>query len=214
MKDREIKTVLEILGRMYPDAKTALKFETPFELLIATMLSAQTTDRQVNCITENLFKKYRDPEDFARLTPSELEEDIKSCGLYRTKSRNIIATCRILVEKYEGRIPDNFEDLVALPGMGRKTANVVLSNAFLKPAFAVDTHVFRVANRIGLADAGDVRKTEQQLCARVPESMWGKAHHWLIHHGRKVCRAKNPKCSGCPLKGYCKYYAALGRKSV
>jgi endonuclease-3 len=210
MKQDEVNAILEKLNRLYPNPKTLLKFRNPFELLVATMLSAQTTDKQVNRITDKLFKKYKTPEDFANLTPEQLEEDIKSCGLYKNKSKNIIAMSKILIEKYGGRVPDNLEELTTLPGIGRKTANVVLSNAFGKPALAVDTHVFRVSNRLGLADAKDVNKTEQQLCEAIPKPLWSKAHHWLIHHGRNVCSARNPKCAECPLNNRCKYHGPGG----
>lgn len=210
MKERlnreETKEVIEILLRTYPDAKAELNFSNPFELLIATILSAQTTDVQVNKVTENLFKEYRTPEDFLKMSEDELMEKIKSIGFYRNKSKNILATCKILVEKYGGKVPDVIEELMELPGVGRKTANVVISNAFGKDAIAVDTHVFRVSNRIGIANSDDVLDTEKQLMESIEKNMWSKAHHLLIFHGRRICKARKPLCDKCPLTEYCLYY--------
>ncbi|MDA8235362.1 MAG: endonuclease III [Clostridia bacterium] len=199
-----VKKILEILDRTYPDAKCALNYRTPFELLVATMLSAQSTDRQVNEITRELFQHYNTPEGFATLNPEELAGYIKGCGLYQAKSRNIIATARKLLTDYGGEVPESLAQLVTLPGVGRKTANVVLSNAFGQPAIAVDTHVFRVANRLGLADSKKVDETEDQLRRRIPRSLWSQAHHWLIFHGRQVCHARRPKCFNCPLVTLCR----------
>lgn len=204
------KRIMDKLAAEYPEAKTELNFTTPFELLVATILSAQTTDRQVNKVTAELFKKYNTAEDFARLTPEELAEEIKSIGLYRNKSRFIIEASKILLEKYDGEVPASREELMKLPGVGRKTANVILSSAFNRAAIAVDTHVFRVANRIGLANSDDVLGVEKQLMERVPESLWSKLHHWLIFHGRRVCKARNPACSSCVLKEDCFYYNKRG----
>lgn len=207
MHDQErIQNIIELLEKHYYDAKPGLNFENPFQLLIATILSAQCTDKQVNKVTPNLFAKYKKPEDFARLRPEELESDIRSCGFYKTKSRNIIETCKILVEKYNGQIPADIDLLQQLPGVGRKTANVVASNAFGVDAIAVDTHVFRVSNRLGLANANSVEKTEQQLMDNIPKEKWSAAHHWIIQHGRKICTARRPKCDQCFLAPYCLYY--------
>lgn len=194
---------LELLAKTYPNAKPALHFRNPFELLIATMLSAQCTDVQVNKCTDVLFPIYGTPEAFAELDEATLEPYIKSCGFFRTKGRNILATSRILVTQYGGQVPQELEALTKLPGVGRKTANVVLSNAFGIPAIAVDTHVFRVSNRIGLAEAKDVEHTEEQLMAHIPREDWSAAHHWLIYHGRQVCTAQRPKCGNCPLAEVC-----------
>lgn len=188
MRKRKIKAyenasqILSGLSELYPDPKTELNFETPFQLLVATILSAQTTDKQVNRITEKLFQKYKTPEELAALTPEQLEEDIKSCGLYKNKAKNIVAASRILVEKHQSSVPDSFEELINLPGVGRKTANVVLANAFGKDAIAVDTHVFRVSNRLGLAQSDTPEKTEKDLKQIIPSQDWNKAHHWLIFH--------------------------------
>lgn len=203
--DTNTEKILSVLNELYPDPKTELNFETPFQLLVATMLSAQTTDKQVNRITEKLFQKYKTPLEFASLTPDELEEDIKSCGLYKNKAKNIVATSRILVESCQSKVPDDFDQLVKLPGVGRKTANVVLANAFGKDAIAVDTHVFRVSNRLGLAQSNTPEKTEDDLKKVIPSQDWNKAHHWLIFHGRRVCKAQNPSCLECSLNNYCKY---------
>lgn len=202
----EAKKVIDILLELYPGAKAELNFSNPFELLIATILSAQTTDVQVNKVTEKLFKDYKTPQDFIKLSEEELAEKIKSLGFYKNKSKNILATCRILVEKYQGKVPDTREELMKLPGVGRKTANVVISNAFGKQAIAVDTHVFRVSNRIGLANSDNVFDTEKDLMNNIDESMWSKAHHLLIFHGRRVCKSRKPLCEKCPLTDYCLYY--------
>ncbi len=199
------KTALRLLKESYPDAKPALHFSSPFELLVATMLSAQCTDKQVNKVTDVLFKKYNTAEAFSQIDYETLEPFIHSCGFFRMKGHNILAMSRILTEKYGGEVPRTREELTALPGVGRKTANVVLSNAFGIPAIAVDTHVFRVSNRIGLAEANDVEKTEQQLMENIPEENWSAAHHWLIYHGRLVCAAQKPKCEECTLREVCDF---------
>ncbi|WGS65717.1 endonuclease III [Marinitoga aeolica] len=208
---KEVKKILDILSKTYTNPQTVLKYSNNFELLIAVMLSAQTTDNQVNKVTPILFEKYKTPEDFAKLEPEELEKYIKGVGLYKTKSKNIIKTAKILVDKYNGEIPKTREELIKLPGVGRKTANVILSVAFGEDAIAVDTHVFRVSNRIGLANSKDVRATEEDLMKVIPKELWGKAHHWLIFHGRNVCKARNPKCEECPIKEYCDYYKKAGK---
>jgi endonuclease-3 len=199
------EAILKRLEEHYPQAKPGLHFGSAFQLLIATIFSAQTTDRQVNAVTEGLFAAYPDARSMLGLKQSELERIIKSCGFYKTKAKNALATCRILVEKYGGEVPRTMEELTALPGVGRKTANVVLSNAFGIPAIAVDTHVFRVSNRLGLADAKDVAETERQLRDAIPKEKWSQAHHWLIWHGRRVCVARKPDCGNCFLNDVCKY---------
>lgn len=205
-KAERLKRALEILKETYPDAKPELDFTTPFELLVATMLSAQSTDKQVNKVTHVLFEKYNTPEAFATLSYEELEPYIKGCGLYRTKGKNILASSKQIMEQYAGEVPRDRDTLTTLPGVGRKTANVVVSNAFGTPAIAVDTHVFRVANRIGLANAKDVLNTEKQLMETIPSEQWSIAHHWLIFHGRRVCAARNPKCNICAVRECCMNY--------
>jgi endonuclease-3 len=208
LSKNERDEALRLLQEAYPDAKPALHFRTPFELLVATMLSAQCTDKQVNKVTDVLYTKYATAEDFAAIDYETLEPYIHSCGFFRTKGQNILAMARILCEKYGGQVPQTMDELTALPGVGRKTANVVLANAFGVPAIAVDTHVFRVSNRIGLAEAKDVEKTEQQLMVNIPKEDWAAAHHWLIYHGRQVCSAQRPKCETCTLAGVCDYRGA------
>lgn len=208
MRDIEDKAliVLEKLKELYPEAKCELNFGNTFQLLVATVLSAQSTDKKVNEITAELFKQYRTPEDFLSMTQAELEEKIKKIGLYRNKAKNIIQMCQELIARFGGEVPDNMEDLVSLPGVGRKTANVVLSNGFGIPAIAVDTHVFRVSNRIGLAHSNNVDDTERQLMYSIPKDKWSLAHHLLIWHGRRICEARKPKCDICPITDDCDYF--------
>lgn len=206
LSQKTIGQVLKILAATYPEAHCELNYQTPFQLLIATVLSAQTTDKKVNEVTSILFKNYATAQDFLYLTQEQLEEYIRQIGLYRNKAKNILGLCHMLVTQYQGEVPNNFEDLVKLPGVGRKTANVVLSNAFGVPAIAVDTHVFRVANRIGLTKAEDVNKTEVQLMESIPKDFWSKAHHLLIWHGRRTCTARNPQCQICPVQPNCLYF--------
>ena len=202
-EQERIATILIKLDQLYPDATTALNYQNSFQLLIATILAAQCTDKRVNKVTERLFKKYRVPEDFASADQQELEQDIKECGLFRNKSKNIIMTSKLLLEKNGGQVPSTLDELVKLPGVGRKTANVILANAFGKPAFAVDTHVYRLAHRLGFSDKKDVFGVEKDLTRKIPKTLWIKAHHWLIHHGRSVCRARHPMCDICSLKEWC-----------
>jgi endonuclease III len=201
-----IKEILDILEKTYPDAKCELNYTTAFELLIATILSAQCTDVRVNKVTEELFKKYNKPEDFAKLGTDEISEKIRSCGLFKSKAQKIKETSVILCANYGGEVPDNMDELTKLPGVGRKTANVVLSNAFGVDAIAVDTHVFRVANRIGLVKTETPEKTEFELMKVLPKKRWSHAHHLLIFHGRRICKARKPECNICPLVNYCDYY--------
>lgn len=205
MNQNRKELILDLLEKEYYDAKPELRYSTPFELLVATILSAQCTDEQVNEVTDKLFKKYNTPQDFANIDKAYLEKQIYSCGFYRNKSKNIIETSKILVDKYGGKVPSSIEELQKLPGVGRKTANVVASNAFGIDAIAVDTHVFRVSNRLGLVNGKDALDTEKQLMALIPKSKWSRAHHWLIQHGRRICVARTPKCSECFLASYCLY---------
>ena len=191
------------LADAYADAATALDFTNPYELLVSVILSAQCTDARVNMVTPGLFRAYPDVESMARATPKAVEPHIKSCGLYLTKAKNIVAASKMIVDEYGGLVPQTMDELTALPGVGRKTANVVLSVAFDQDAIAVDTHVFRVANRLGLVRAKTPHDVERQLMKVVPRDRWSQAHHWLIHHGREICHARNPECPRCPLVDLC-----------
>lgn len=205
-KNQKTIIVLKKLKALYPEAKCELIHANKFELLIATMLSAQSTDKKVNEVTKILFNKYKTPEDFVSLSNEELENQIKEIGLYRNKTKNIQAACEKLIKDFAGEVPGNLDDLMSLPGVGRKTANVVLSNGFGIPAIAVDTHVFRVSNRIGLAKSDKIEETENQLMNTIPKSMWSLAHHLLIWHGRRICHARKPKCEICTILELCDYY--------
>ena len=204
------KEVLDGLARQHPDAKPELDFTNPYELLIATILSAQCTDKQVNKVTPALFSAYPDPASMAKAEATEIEPYIHSCGFYHNKAKNIVLACRDIVGKYDGIVPGDREGLESLAGVGRKTANVVLSNAFGVPAIAVDTHVFRVSNRIGLAKAKTVEETERQLMRNIPEDKWSIAHHWLIFHGRRVCKAQRPQCGNCLISELCDHHNSRG----
>ncbi len=194
---------LEILEETYRGAKPELHFSNPFELLIAVILSAQCTDKRVNITTARLFKKAATPAAIVALGLSGLEEEIKDCGLFRNKAKNIMATCRTLVEEFGGEVPSDYDTLLKLPGVGRKTANVVTSVAFGRPAIAVDTHVFRIANRLKLAVGETPLAVEKGLMKAIPREKWSAAHHWLIYHGRRVCKANRPLCGECPLADVC-----------
>jgi endonuclease-3 len=209
MNKTTMKKAVEILRQNYSEAKCALNYRSPYELLIATMLSAQCTDERVNIVTAVLFKEYNTPEKMIELTEEELGNIIRSCGFYKNKSRNILATSRELILKYNGKVPKTMEQLIELPGVGRKTANVVLSNAFGVPAIAVDTHVFRVSNRLGLAKGDTPEEVEEQLMKNIPKKMWSDAHHYIIWHGRKICNSRKPKCDECPLAPYCDFNNGL-----
>ena len=198
------------LQTMHPDAECELNHKTPFELLVAVILSAQCTDKRVNEITGKLFLKYNTPEQFAALEQGELEKLIFSAGFYRNKAKNIISAAKAITLRFGGKVPDNLPDLMSLDGVGRKTANVVYSVAFGGNAIAVDTHVFRVANRLGIADAPTPEKTEMQLMKLFPENEWGRVHHLLIFHGRYTCHSRKPDCERCLLKQNCKYYTERG----
>ena len=197
------KRQIEILEETYAGAMPELKFNSTFELLIAVILSAQCTDKRVNEVTKELYKIANTPEQFLELGQIKLEELIRSCGFYRMKSKNILAACKMLVEKFDSKVPENFEELVKLPGVGRKTANVVMSVAFKTPAIAVDTHVFRISNRLQLATGETPLEVELGLQNIIPREKWSDAHHWLIWHGRKICKSRQPLCSQCPLKKVC-----------
>ncbi len=198
-----VKKIFPILNEIYPDAKTALKFTNPLELLIATILSAQCTDARVNMVTKELFKKYKSAEDWAKADIKEIESDIKSTGFYHNKAISIKGACTEIIEQFGGKVPDRMEELVALPGVGRKTANVVLGNAFGRPAIACDTHVIRLSCRLGLSPNSDAVKLEFDLAEIVPEKNWTMFSHLLIFHGRNVCKARKPDCENCLISKYC-----------
>jgi endonuclease III len=196
--------VVRRLAKAYPDAECALNFRTPLELLVATILSAQCTDRRVNLVTKDLFRKYRSAADFAAAPLPELERAIQSTGFFRNKARNIKACCQQLVDRFEGQVPQDLESLVELPGVGRKTANVVRGTAFgLADGVVVDTHVTRLSRRLGLTTATDAVKIERDLMKLIPRSQWIDFSHRLIHHGRQICVARRPKCDACPLGDVC-----------
>ena len=194
---------IAILEETYRGVKPALKFRNPFELLIAVILSVQCTDVRVNVVTERLFAKAPTPEAITALGLGALEEEIRDCGLFRNKAKNIMAACQLLLQEHGGQVPEDFEALQKLPGVGRKTANVVMSVAFGYPAIAVDTHVFRVANRLKLAAGSTPLEVEKGLQKAIPREKWSAAHHWLIWHGRKLCKARSPLCGECPLQQVC-----------
>lgn len=194
---------LELLEMLYPDAKPELLFDSPFELLVAVILSAQCTDKRVNEVTKNLFPLANTPEKILQLGIEKLEEIIKPCGLFHSKAKHITGTSKILLDEYGGEVPEEFDELVKLPGVGRKTANVVMSVAFKKPAIAVDTHVFRVANRTKIAEGKTPLEVEEGLKKIIPREKWSAAHHWLIFQGRTICTARNPRCNICALAFSC-----------
>ena len=204
MKDN--LSVLAELARLYPDARPALIYNDEYELLVAVILSAQCTDERVNKVTAELFKQHGTPQTMLSLTQEELEKYIFSCGLYRSKAAHILSATRDIVDKFGGRVPGEFNQLKSLAGVGQKTANVVYSVAFGGDAIAVDTHVFRVANRLGLAKGETPFKVEEGLKAAIPKEDWSKAHHWLIFHGRRVCHSRKPDCDNCTLNSWCEYF--------
>ena len=204
---REQKLILQKLRDLYPDARPELHFSNAYETLIAVMLSAQSTDVQVNKVTPTLFAQYPTVAALAAATVEDVFPIVRSCG-FKSKATHIVETCRLLMLRHGGQVPATMEALVALPGVGRKTANVVLANAFGVPTIAVDTHVYRVSNRTGLADASTVEETERQLQRVIPRTDWISAHHWLIFHGRRVCHARKPACEACTLAAQCRYWRA------
>jgi endonuclease-3 len=203
-KTERVAEIIVLLKRMYPKAKCSLDFTNPFELLIATMLSAQSTDVRVNIVTKSLFRKYPDPASFARASQVEMERDVKQTGFFRNKAKAVIAASQAIMEKHGGEVPQSMEELTALPGVGRKTANVVLSNAFNAPVgIVVDTHVTRVSGRLGLTKNVDAVKIEEDLMALVPKKEWTNFSHRIIYHGREICIARKPKCAICKLNELC-----------
>ena len=202
----EVQRASEILKRLkkeYPLPKITLEFESPFELLISTILSAQCTDERVNIVTKSLFKKYRKPQDYINVSNEELEKNIFSTGFYRQKAKSIKNCCKVLLENYKGKVPEDFVSLNSLPGVGRKTASVVAGNAFGIPAIAVDTHVKRLSNLMGFVDSENPDKIEERLKELFPEKEWINLGHYLMNHGRRVCIARRPKCSNCIVGDLC-----------
>ena len=197
------KKILPILNKLYPDAKIALNFKNPLELLIATILSAQCTDARVNIVTKDLFKKYKSAQDWVTTDISEIENDIKSTGFYRNKAKNIKNACIKIEEQFGGKVPDTMEELITLPGVGRKTANCVLGDAFGIPGITCDTHVIRLSRRLGLSDNSDPVKLEFDLAEIIPNKDWTLFSHLIISHGRNVCNARKPKCQDCKIAKYC-----------
>jgi endonuclease-3 len=200
---QRVKKILPILKKLYPQAKTELRFVNPLELLIATILSAQCTDVRVNMVTKDLFKKYKSARDWAAADIKQIESDIKSTGFYHNKAVSIKGACQAIIEKYNGRVPDSMDELVTLPGVGRKTANVVLGNAFGKPAIACDTHVIRLSRRLQLSENSDAVKLEFDLAEIVHKKDWTLFSHLLIFHGRRICIARRPNCGDCRIAKYC-----------
>ena len=205
MKKIEKEQALAELASLYPDAKPALHYTTPYELLVAVVLSAQCTDERVNIVTAKLFEKYNTPEAMVTLSQKELEKYIFSCGFYRMKAEHILSASRDILEKFGGEVPGTVEELMTLAGVGKKTANVIYSVAFGGQAIAVDTHVFRVSNRLGLAKGKTPLEVEENLYKVVPKENWSKAHHWMIYHGRRVCHSQKPACDTCTLSHLCDF---------
>ena len=205
MNKKKVAAIFARLKALNPHPTTELEYRTPFELLVAVILSAQATDKSVNLATRTLFKHASTPQAIFKLGVAGLSEYIKTIGLYNTKAKNVIEMCRMLLEQHGGKVPESREALEALPGVGRKTANVILNTAFGQPTIAVDTHIFRVANRTGLAPGNDVLEVEEHLLKVVPPEYLHDAHHWLILHGRYTCIARKPKCPECPILGLCEF---------
>jgi len=199
----QVKKIFPVLNKVYPDAKTALRFKNPLELLIATILSAQCTDVRVNMVIKDLFRKYKSAVDWAKADTKDIESGIKSTGFYHNKAISIKGACTGIIERFSGEVPDTMEELLELPGVGRKTANVVLGNAFGKPAIACDTHVIRLSRRLGLSENRDAVKLEFDLAEIVPKKNWTLFSHLLILHGRNICKARKPDCANCPISKYC-----------
>ena len=207
------KRIFDILKKEYPKVKPALMYSNPFELLVCTILSAQCTDERVNIVTKELFKKYKKPQDFINLTQEELEKEIFSTGFYKQKARSIRASCEELIKNHKGKVPSDFDELVKLSGVGRKTASVIAGNAFGIPSIAVDTHVKRLSNLLGFIDSQNPDKIEIRLKKLLPESYWINSSHWLATHGRKICIANRPKCNECVISDLCpSFVSSLDKK--
>jgi endonuclease-3 len=204
LRKERVSRITEILTKTHPEAKVALKFSNPIEMLISTILSAQCTDERVNLVTSDLFRKYRTPKEYANSDLKELESAIRSTGFYRSKAKNIRNACRMIVDKFHSQVPKTMEELTSLPGVGRKTANIVLSNAYgIVEGIAVDTHVARVSKRLGLAKSDDPKKIERDLMRIIPRELWFSFTYRIIEHGRKICTARKPLCPECPLNKIC-----------
>ncbi|MDW7668644.1 MAG: endonuclease III [Bacillota bacterium] len=200
---KKIDEVIKGLRKHYPDVKPGLEYETPLQLLISTVLSAQSTDKSVNKVTKELYKKYPDLKSLLELSREEIQENIREIGIYKNKSKNIYKLLRIIKEEFNGNVPKNMKDLMKLPGVGRKTASVVLAVAFNKPAFPVDTHVYRICRRIGFTESKTPNKVSDDMMKIIPKENWIEVHHLLINHGRNICKARNPECSICNIEKYC-----------
>lgn len=210
MNKNIVKEIFERLKKSIPNPETELEYENGFTLLVAVILSAQATDVGVNKATKALFKKVKTPEEMLKLGEEGLKEHIKTIGLFNSKAKNVIGMSKALVERFNSKVPDNLEDLMSLDGVGRKTANVILNTLFNHPTIAVDTHVFRVGNRIGLANSADILETERQLVKITPKEYIHEAHHLLILHGRYVCKARKPECGACVIRDLCEFKGKLG----
>lgn len=207
LKKCDVSNIIEILRKTYPDAKCSLDFSTPFELLVAVILSAQCTDERVNKTTPLIFQKYSTAKDFADIDLQVLEDLIRPCGFYKNKAKNIKATAKIILEKYNGEVPQTMDELIALPGVGRKTANVVMLEAFNNPqGIAVDTHCKRISNKMGFSDKSEPERIEQDLLKVIPKKYYKDVNHLFMWHGRNTCTARNPNCSNCPVNQFCKMY--------
>lgn len=213
MDKHKADKIISALAAAYPDARPALEFSSPYELLVAVILSAQCTDKRVNIVTKELFKDYNTPKKMLTLSVCELGEKIKSCGLYRSKAAHILSASKDIVEKFGGKVPETQKELKTLAGVGQKTANVVYAVAFGGEAIAVDTHVFRVSNRLGLAESDNVTDTEKSLNKLIDRHLWSKAHHYLIYHGRQVCKAIKPDCENCCVSSLCEKHGLKKKAS-
>jgi endonuclease-3 len=209
MNKESVVKIIKIFDDIYPDAQCTLNFETPLELLVATQLAAQCTDERVNKVTVDLFKKYKTPKDYAGSNIKDLENDIKSTGFFRNKAKNIKAACQMIMDKYNGNVPGNMEDLLLLPGVGRKTANVILGSIFNIPGIIVDTHAGRLSRRIGMTKHEDPEKVEKDLMKTIPKDSWSKFCHQLVAHGRRICKARKPLCSVCEINEQCDYFSKI-----
>lgn len=207
---KEAVEIIEILKKTYPDVKCSLDFETPFQMMVAVMLSAQCTDERVNIVTPELFSKYENAEKMSNATLKDIEEIIYSCGFYKNKSKNLILASKVIIEKYNGKVPNNIDELMTIPGVGRKSANVIMLEAFNNPiGIAVDTHAKRLSNRIGFSDEVDPLKIEQDLLEVFPKKYLGDVNHLFVWHGRNYCNSRKPDCLNCPINKYCNFYKKL-----